>query len=108
NDLICINGRLGGLAMLRHTGAYTEDEGWYCAQVLDFPAAISQGKTLNSARRNLADALQLMAESYLLDGKALPRPKAGVRDKKADILEPIYLTIRTRVPQARHVARRSA
>src|SRR5438552_1821324 len=95
-------------AMLKYTAAYTRDDGWYCAQVLDFPAAISQGKTLNSARRNLADALQLMAESYLLDGEPLPRPKAKIHDKKADVVEPIYLTVRTRAPAPRPAARRSA
>ena len=94
--------------MLEYKAAYTRDEGWYCAQVLDFPGAISQGKTLNSARRNLADALQLMAESYLLDGTPLPRPNARVHDKKADVVEPIYLAVRTRAPLSRQVARRSA
>ena len=94
--------------MLKYTAAYTRDDGWYCAQVLDFPGAISQGKTLNSARRNLADALQLMAESFLLDGEALPRPRARVHHNKADVVEPIYLTIRTRAPASRKVARRSA
>jgi len=94
--------------MLKYTAAYTRDDGWYCAQVLDFPGAISQGKTLNSARRNLADALQLMAESYLHDGMPPPRPNARVHDKKADVVGPIYLTVRTRAPLLRQVARRSA
>lgn len=29
------------------------EDGWYMAKVLDFPGAVSQGRTLKSARRQL-------------------------------------------------------
>jgi predicted RNase H-like HicB family nuclease len=78
-----------------HAAYYRDDEsGWYLVQLLDFPAVISQGKTLNSARRMIRDALTMMAEWYLEDGKPLPRPNPRARDKKAEVVEPIRLRVR--------------
>mgnify|MGYP000054453704 CR=1 FL=1 len=68
--------------MLEYHAAYYEiDDGWYLAEVLDFPGAISQGKTLKSARRMIRDALRVMAECYMDDGKPLPPPNRRARSK---------------------------
>ena len=74
-----------------HAAYYKGEEGWYTVQLLDFPAVISQGRTVRSARRMIADALRCMAEWYLDDGQALPRPNPKARDRKADLVEPICL-----------------
>ena len=73
---------------------YPEDDGWYVVEVLDFPGVVSQGRTLNSARRMIRDALKCMVEWYLEDGKPLPRPKGRIRDKKAKLMEKIPIKIR--------------
>jgi predicted RNase H-like HicB family nuclease len=87
--------------MLEYHAAYYRNEasGWYTVQLLDFPAVISQGKTLNSARRMVRDALKTMAESYLEDGLPLPRPNPRARDKKAERVEPICLRVRVQMQE---------
>ena len=61
--------------MLEYHAAYYEiEDGWYMAEVLDFPGAISQGKTLRSARRMIRDALRVLAECCWDEGKPLPAP----------------------------------
>jgi predicted RNase H-like HicB family nuclease len=81
--------------MLEYHAAFyhDEDSGWYTVQLLDFPAVISQGKTLNSARRMIRDALLMMAEWYLKDGLTLPRPNPRARDRNAALVEPIRLRV---------------
>jgi predicted RNase H-like HicB family nuclease len=88
--------------MLEYHAAYYwhEDTRWYMVKVLDFPGVITQGRTLNAARRMVQDALQLMAECLLEDGEPLPRPNPRARDKKANLVEPIRLIIRARVAAA--------
>jgi predicted RNase H-like HicB family nuclease len=85
-----------GLTMLEYRAAYTRcpDSGWFVAEVLDFPGTISQGRTLEHARRMLRDALREMAESFVEQGKALPLPDPKVTDPDAEVLEPIRLSIR--------------
>jgi predicted RNase H-like HicB family nuclease len=82
--------------MLEYHAAYFHDKssGWYTAEVLDFPGVLSQGLTLKSARRMIKDALRSMAEWYLDDGKPLPRPNPRVKDKIADVIEPLRLRVR--------------
>ena len=63
------------------------------AEVLDFPGVISLGATLEEARRMLASALVDMAETDLLEGRALPQPDPTVGDPEADIEEPIHLML---------------
>ena len=92
--------------MIVYKAAYKKGEdGWYCAQVLDFPGAISQGRTLNRARGNLADALHLMAESCILDGEPFPRPDPNAHDNEAEVIEPIFLNIQTGSRLEQQVAR---
>jgi len=37
-------------------------DGWYVGQIEEFPAAISQGKTINELKANLLDAFSLLME----------------------------------------------
>lgn len=82
--------------MLEYHAAYyrDKDSGWYCVQLLDFTAVISQGKTIQSARRMVRSALREMAEWYLEDGQPLPRPNPRAGDRKAELVEPIQLQLR--------------
>jgi len=81
--------------MLKYHAAYYEGEsGWVVAKVLDFPGALSQGRTLTSARRMIRDALRVMAETFLNEGEPLPLPKRRAKDKKAIYQESIPVKIR--------------
>lgn len=73
---------------------YPEDDGWYVVCVLDFPGVVSQGRTLNSARRMIRDALREMVSWHMEDGKPLPRPDRKARDKKAVLTETIRVVAR--------------
>jgi predicted RNase H-like HicB family nuclease len=77
-----------------HAAFYRQDSGWFVAEVLDFPGALSQGRTLKSARRMIRDALRLLAESLMEDGQPLPTPDPRATDKTADFQETIPLTVR--------------
>ena len=39
------------------------DDGWYVGQIEEYPAAISQGKTVDEVKENLIDALMLLFET---------------------------------------------
>jgi predicted RNase H-like HicB family nuclease len=77
-----------------HAAYYKGEDGWYMAQVLDFPGVLSQGRTLKSARRMIRDALRMMAESLVEEGRPLPLPNGRAADKKAEFQETIPLRIR--------------
>jgi predicted RNase H-like HicB family nuclease len=78
--------------MLTYQAAYYDaEDGWIVGQVLDFPAAISQGEGLDDARHMLASALVDVAESLILEGQPLPVPDPSVTDENADLVEPIHL-----------------
>ena len=83
--------------MLTYKAAYYfEDDaehGWVSGHVVDFSAAISQGRGLDAARRMLAAALVDVAETYVLDGRSLPAPDPTQSDPDADLEEPIYLLL---------------
>lgn len=76
-----------------HAAYYPIEDGWYLAKVLDFPGAVSQGRTLKSARRMICDSLAGLAEFVLEKGEPLPKPNPRARDKKAVHLELLRLTI---------------
>ena len=82
-----------------HAAYYPGEKGWYIVELLDFPGVFSQGKTLKSARWMIKDALKLMAECFLEEGKPLPTPnpraKAG---KKAIMVEPVCVELRIHTP----------
>jgi predicted RNase H-like HicB family nuclease len=77
-----------------HAAYYAIEDGWYMVRVLDFPGTISQGRSIDHARRMIRDALRMMAEYKLEKGEVLPRPNPRARDKKAALVEPIKLRIR--------------
>ena len=84
--------------MIEYKAAFYEDRenGWFLAKVLDFPGVITQGRTLDKARRMLNDALREMTEWLLEEGQPLPHPDPTVSDASADVIEPIRLIIRAR------------
>jgi predicted RNase H-like HicB family nuclease len=87
----------GEVIMLEYHAAYYEiEDGWYMGVVLDFPGVVTQGKTLNAARRMLRLAIEDMADWYMEDGQTFPRPNPRARDKKAVVLEPIRLTAKAK------------
>ena len=38
-------------------------DGWYVGQIEEFPAALSQGKTIEELKANLLEALELLLEA---------------------------------------------
>ena len=79
-----------------HAAYYRDEEGWYVVSLLDFPGVNSQGKSLKDARYMIRDALKLMAEYYLEEGRPLPKANPKARDRKANYQEKIVLEIHTR------------
>lgn len=77
---------------------YPEDDGWYVVSVLDFPGVNTQGRTLREARFMVKDALQLMAECYLEEGRKLPKPNPKAKDPEAKRIERIRLQVLARNP----------
>ena len=77
---------------------YPEDDGWYVVSVLDFPGVNTQGRTLREARFMVRDALQLMAESFLEEGRKLPKPIPKARDGAAKRIEKIRLRVLAHQP----------
>ena len=51
----------GSLRFVRLTAAITEEDGWYVARCLEVEVT-SQGETIEAARANLAEALELYFE----------------------------------------------
>jgi predicted RNase H-like HicB family nuclease len=47
-------------------------DGWICAQIAEVPEAISQGRTLEEAKANVAEALELALEWRRDEGEPLP------------------------------------
>ena len=77
-----------------HAAFYPIEDGWFMAKVLDFPGVVTQGKTLDHARRMLRDALREMVVWNLETGEALPLPNPKAKDRRACLLEPIRLSVR--------------
>ena len=79
--------------MLEYHAAYYEiEDGWYMARVLDFPGAVSQGRTLRSARRMIRDSLAGLAEFVVEKGELLPCPDPHANDKTAEFQEKLSLS----------------
>ena len=61
----------------RRTVTYTAvlspgEDGWICAQALELPEAISQGRTLEEAKANLAEALEAALVWRTDEGEPIP------------------------------------
>jgi len=62
-------------APVTYTAVLTPGEdGWICAQVVEVPEAISQGRTLEEAKAGVIEALELAIEWRRDEGEALPQP----------------------------------
>ena len=83
-----------------HAAYYEGEDGWVIAEVLDYPGVLSQGRTLRSARRMIRDALRLMAESDIEEGRTLPPPNGRAKRKNAMHTEAIPLRIRVHTGSA--------
>jgi predicted RNase H-like HicB family nuclease len=83
-----------------HAAYYPIEDGWFMVRVLDFPGVISQGRSLEHARKMIKDALCLMAEHRLEQGLPLPAPNTRARDKKAVRIEAISLKVAARMAEA--------
>ena len=87
--------------MLEYHAAYyrfEEDDGWYVVSVLDFPGVTTQGQTLREARFMMKDALQLMVECYLEEGRTLPMPNPKAVDPAAKRIEKVRLQVLVHQP----------
>lgn len=82
--------------MVEYHAAYyqfDEDNGWYVGSVFDFPGVNTQGRTLREARLMVKDALQLMVECYLEEGRKLPKRNPRASDPAAKRIEKVPLQI---------------
>jgi predicted RNase H-like HicB family nuclease len=82
--------------MLRYHVAYHMPKGqdrMVVAEVLDFPGVCSQGFDLADARGMIASALEDMAQLYLEEGRALPKPDSSAASPDADLVELLPLTV---------------
>ena len=50
------------------------EDGWICAQALEVPEAISQGRTLEEAKANLAEALEAALAWRADEREPIPPP----------------------------------
>jgi predicted RNase H-like HicB family nuclease len=50
------------------------EDDWICAQALELPEAISQGRTLEQAKANLAEALEAALAWRVDEGEPIPPP----------------------------------
>ena len=62
---------------------YTHDGKWWTAEAPSIPGAYSQGRTRQSAWRNLLGAIQDLRETYEASGARLPR----AREVKVELAE---------------------
>jgi antitoxin HicB len=61
--------------VLTYTATFAAGEdGWICAQVVELPEAISQGRTFEEAKANVAEALEAAIAWRVDEGEALPEP----------------------------------
>ncbi|MEX2261225.1 MAG: hypothetical protein WD696_04700 [Bryobacteraceae bacterium] len=82
--------------MLRYHVAYylpKSGDQMVVAEALDFPGVFSQGFDLADARLMVASALEEVAQMYLEEGHALPKPDADALDPEADLVELLPLTV---------------
>lgn len=60
-------------ARVTYTAVLTPgDDGFVCAQIAEVPEAISQGRTLDEAKANVVEALELALEWRRDEGETLP------------------------------------
>ena len=58
--------------VISYTAKYTKISSGYMGQIVEWPEAITEGKTIEECREMLRDALQEMMEAYTQQGKEIP------------------------------------
>jgi predicted RNase H-like HicB family nuclease len=65
-----------GAGTATYTALFRVDkDGWWWAQVVEVPEALSQGRTLDEARANVADALETILAVLAEQGRDVPEPQ---------------------------------
>jgi predicted RNase H-like HicB family nuclease len=70
--------------MEKYTAVFERGEdGWWVASCLEIPEAITQGETIEEARENLKDAIQLVIEVRREDGEKELEGRDVIREQLA-------------------------
>ena len=70
---VAVNASAAGSPTVTYTAVLTPDEGgWVTAQILEAPEAMSQGRTIEEAKANVAAALEAALEWRAEEGESLP------------------------------------
>jgi predicted RNase H-like HicB family nuclease len=73
-----------GTPMDKYTAVFERGEdGWWVASCLEIPEAITQGETIEEARENLKDAIQLVLEVRREDGEKELEGRDVIREQLA-------------------------
>jgi len=57
---------------LTYTAAFRFEEGWWWAQAVELPEAFGQGRSLEEARKSLAEGIGAALDARLEDGEPIP------------------------------------
>jgi len=69
---------------MEYTAVFKEmSNGWYFAQCEQIPGAMTQGETIEEAKENLKDAINLMLEDEKADFRGTCREIGFIREKIA-------------------------
>ena len=72
---MAVTAKKTGEPTVTYTAMFTPGEdGWICAQIVELPEAISQGRTLEEAKTNVAEALAAAIAWRVAEGEPLPEP----------------------------------
>ncbi len=67
--------------MLKFTAVFEQVDSWWFAYVEELPGATTQGKTLEEARENLKEAVQLILEANRAIAGSNPRSDKIIREE---------------------------
>jgi hypothetical protein len=83
----------------------TNDDGWITAQIAEFPAAISQGRTEHEAWTNVVDALHDLTHQPTPAERAAAVVQARVIEPLSEVVEPLNELLRGLAAAARERGR---
>ena len=66
---------------MKFTAIFEKVDGWWFAYVEELPGATTQGKTLEEARENLQEAVQLIIEANREIANRLPKSDRVIREE---------------------------
>lgn len=93
----------------RLTVLYTRnDDGWITAQIAEFPAAISQGRTEHEAWTNVLDALHDLTHEPTTAERVAAVVQARVIEPLSEVVEPLNDLLRGLASTARDRGREHA